>query len=291
MRQGTGSGSLTGLLFVLPAILLLVILLYGPAAMSIFNSLHTLKGVTPDRFVGLDNYARLLANPTLPSVVWTTTVFVILATVLTVALATLIALAADSLPATPARIAQIGIILPWAISAVVGALLFRWFYISDLGLFRHALAALGFGNVDPLMNPTTAMAALVASAAWKKLGFAVILILAGLKAIPRDLYEAAHVDGASGFQVFRLVTLPMLAGPLLICTVVLAIADLNSVELPLVVTGGGPLGSTTTVALAIYSMAFSQYDIQGALTLAVLTFLINIVLVAVYVRIVRRRRA
>lgn len=279
-----------GLLYVLPSVLLLVVLLYGPAVAGFYQSLFRIGGAHRGEFVGLDVYARVVSEPGFGAIVATSAIFVAGSVVCTLVLGLLIALYINRLDEATARTLQIGVIIPWAISSVVGALLFRWFYMSDLGVFREVLRRLGFAMADPMASQTGAMALLIASAVWKKLGFAVILLLSGLKAIPRDLYEAARIDGARSFQTVREVTLPLLAGPILICSVILGIADLNTVELPLIVTGGGPLDATTTVALSIYQKAFSQYDLQRAITLAIITFAVNIVLVSLYVGAVRGKR-
>lgn len=279
-----------GVLYVLPSVLLLIILLYGPAIAGFYQSLYRISGPNRGTFVGLDVYASVINEPGFSTIVIVSAIFVVGSVICTVALAMLIAIYINGLDETTARFLQIGVIIPWAISAVVGALLFRWFYMSDLGVFRELLRRLGFAMADPMASQIGAMTILIASAVWKKLGFAVILLLAGLKAIPKDYYEAARVDGAHPFQAFREITLPLLWGPILICSVVLGIADLNTVELPLIVTGGGPLDGTTTVALSIYQKAFSQYDLQRAVTLAIITFMVNIVLVSLYVHAVRGRQ-
>ncbi|MEM8540500.1 MAG: sugar ABC transporter permease, partial [Pseudomonadota bacterium] len=229
-----------GSVFTLPAVLLLVLVLYAPVAVGFYESLHNIRGAVPDEFVGLRNYQLVFTDPTLPQMIWRTILFVIAATAFTVIVAMLIAIAVDDLPNRLANIAQIGIIIPWAISSIVGAALFRWFYVSDLGFFRYALSLMSL-EFEPLMNPSTAMAALVGSAVWKKAGFAVVLLLSGLKAIPLELYEAARVDGATRIQSFTRITLPLVKGQIAIVAIVLAISNFNEVELPLVVTGGGPL--------------------------------------------------
>ncbi|RWR15496.1 sugar ABC transporter permease [Sinirhodobacter populi] len=276
-----------GLLYVAPTVLLLVLLLYGPAVSGFYQSLFRLGGAEAGAFVGLDVYRTVMTEPGFGQVVTSTALFVLGSVICTVALGFAIALYINGLDEVSARILQIWVIIPWAISSVVGALLFRWFYMSDLGLFREMLRWIGLPAVDPMSSGTGAMIALILSAVWKKLGFAVILLLSGLKAIPQDYYEAARIDGAGALQRFREITVPLLMGPLLISSVVLGIADLNTVELPLIVTGGGPLDSTTTVALSIYQKAFSQYDLQRAITLAIITFIVNIILVTLYVRSVR----
>jgi len=266
-----------------------VLVLYVPVVVGFYESLHNIRAAVPEEFVGLRNYRLVFTDPALPQMVWRTITFVIAATAGTVVVAMLIAIAVDDLPSRLSNVAQIGIIIPWAISSIVGAALFRWFYVSDLGFFRYGLSLI---NVDfePLMNPATAMAALIGSAVWKKTGFAVVLLLSGLKAIPSELYEAARVDGATRFQSFTRITLPLMKGQIVIVAIVLAISNFNEVELPLVVTGGGPLDATRTLALTIYSWAFSYFDFDAAVTLAIVAFVVNAVLVGLYVAYTQSRK-
>jgi ABC-type sugar transport system permease subunit len=122
---------------------------------------------------------------------------------------------------------------------------------------------------------------------WKRIGYAVIVLLAGLKSIPGELEEAATVDGAGAWQIFRRITLPLLKTPLLLVLIVLTLSNLNTVETPLVMTGGGPGDATRILPMEVYELAFAKYDFGGAATLAIMMFAANIVLVLGYVRLAR----
>lgn len=128
------------------------------------------------------------------------------------------------------------------------------------------------------------MALLVAISVWKRIGYAVIILLAGLKGIPDDYTEAARIDGANGWQIFRRITLPLLKTPLLLVAIVLTLSNINTVETPLVTTGGGPGDATRVLAIEVYERAFVNFDLGGATALALLMFAGNIALVIAYVR-------
>ena len=116
-----------------------------------------------------------------------------------------------------------------------------------------------------------------------------IILLAGLKSIPKDYFEAAAVDGASPWQSFRFVTIPQLKTPLLVTSVILTLSNLNNVETPLIVTGGGPAGATNILPLDVYTRAFASFDYNTAIAMAIGMFLANIVLVVAYVRLAKWR--
>jgi ABC-type sugar transport system permease subunit len=181
---------------------------------------------------------------------------------------------------------QILVVLPWIISTIVGALLFRWFFVADISPGVYLLGLVGI-DVKPLTSPTAAMITLILVAVWRTLGFAVLILLAGIKAIPAEYYESATVDGAGGMQQFRFITMPMLRTSLVITTVVLTMSNLNNVEAPLVTTGGGPGDATQILPLSIYQMAFTSFDFGGGAALATIALVINVGLVFVYLRLAK----
>jgi ABC-type sugar transport system permease subunit len=171
---------------------------------------------------------------------------------------------------------------------VVGALLYKWVVVNDLGLGRYIMEQLGQFGYDPLSDPVQAMIILIIYSVWRHLGFVMLLMLSGLKSIPADLYEAAHVDGANAWQRFVRITLPLLRTPMLIAVVIETVANINNIEGPLVVTGGGPAGSTNVLAHDLYVRAFVSYDYSTALALGISMFIFNIVLAISYVKLVNR---
>jgi ABC-type sugar transport system permease subunit len=181
------------------------------------------------------------------------------------------------------------VIVPWIISAVVAALLFRWVFVNDIGLAGAALRLLGVMEFQPLNSGPGAMALLVGVSIWKRIGYAVIVILAGLKSIPSDFGEAADIDGATAWQKFRFVTLPLLKTPMLLVAIVLTLSNVNTVETPLIMTGGGPADATRVLAIDVFERAFTNFDLGGATALALMMFAGNVLLVLAYVRIARWR--
>jgi ABC-type sugar transport system permease subunit len=273
--------------YLIPSFALLAGLLVSPVLYAVWFSLHRVQYGAATDFVGLANYVFLLDDPRLAPMLGRTALFTAASVALAVVAALALACWIDRLRGRLAFVVQLVAILPWIISAVVATLLFRWVFVHDSGLGFAAARALGLHPSQPLNTPAGAMTLLILVSAWKRVGYAVIVLLAGLKSIPGELTEAARIDGAGPWQIFRLITLPLLRGPLILVVIVLTLSTLNTVETPLVLTGGGPAGATTVLPLAIYDRAFVDFDIGGATTLALAAFALNLVLVLGYVRLAR----
>jgi ABC-type sugar transport system permease subunit len=278
----------TGYRYIAPAMLLIAGVLVAPSIYGFYYSLFEIKYLQAIRFIGIENYLFLASDPALLAVVARSFVFTTLAVSLTITVALLIALWIDQLRGWFAFVVQILVIMPWVVSHVVGALLFRWVFVNDIGIGVYFLEKIGISGFKPLSDGTTAMGMLIVFACWRTLGFAVILLLAGVKSIPVDFYEAAHVDGASSWQRFTRITLPMLKTPMLITLVILTLSNLNNVEAPLIVTGGGPAEATNILPLDLYMRAFVRYDFNSAMALGIGMFAANIALALIYVRLVKR---
>jgi len=147
------------------------------------------------------------------------------------------------------------------------------------------LRMLNLPDIQFLNDPNSAMGLLIAVSVWKRLGYALIILLAGLKSIPEDYIEAASLDGAGSWQTFQHIILPLLKTPLLLVVIVLTLSNINTVESPLVLTGGGPGSATRILAIDVFDRAFVNYDLASATSLALIMFLCNVLLVLAYVRL------
>lgn len=283
-----GRNDWRGVLYVAPVMVILLIVLILPAGFAAYYSVLELQSVRPVGFAGLANFQRVFSDPAILRTLPRTLFFTAAAVTLTLAVALSIAVFLDKLTQGKAALVQILVILPWVISTIVGSLLFRWLFVTDIGPGVHLLRSLGL-TVAPLTDPTLSMITLILVATWRTLGFAVLLLLAGIKAVPGEFYEAARVDGASSMQCFWMITLPLIKTPLVITTVVLTMSNLNNVEAPLVTTGGGPGDATAILPLTIYQRAFTYFDFSGGVALATAALVLNIGLVFVYLRLARWR--
>lgn len=271
----------------LPALVLEAALVLGPLLIGFWYSLHNVRFFQIRRFVGLDNYARMLDSPEVWNALWVTAVFSLFALVLTFVLGFALAvwLERDGRLATFMRAV---VLVPYMIAMLVGSMLLKWLFSQEAGLATLALGPLGLGDVSILAEPRTAMAALVFNAMWRDSAFAMIMLLAGLKAIPPALHLAARVDGADAWMRFRRITLPLLRIPILITLVRLLVHFVNILTFPLILTGGGPGNATEVVVLKVFRLGFSDHVLGQANALALMVFLVNLALVAMLLALFRR---
>lgn len=272
-----------------PAFALLGFVLLSPVGYSIWFSLHQIEYGAPTAFAGLDNFELLLGSETLPATIGRTALHAGFSVILTILVALSLALWINRLRPRLGFVMQTIVIVPWIISTVVATLLFRWVFVNDIGIGAYLIGAVT-GDVSGLLTaPGGAMGLLILVSVWKRIGYALIVLLAGLKSIPDELGEAARIDGADPWQIFRQITLPLLRTPLLMTMVVLTLSNINTVETPLILTGGGPRDATRVLAIDVYERAFAIYDLGSATALALVMFTGNILLVLAYVRLSRWR--
>jgi len=270
-----------------PALMMEAVLVLGPLLIGFWYSLHNVRFFQLRRFVGFENYARVLSSPEVLNALWVTAVFSIFALVLTFALGFALAvwLERDGRFVTVMRAV---VLVPYMIAMLVGSMLLKWLFSQEAGLSTLALGPLGLGQHSILADPNSAMAALVFNAMWRDSAFAMIMLLAGLKAIPPELHLAARVDGARGWMRFRRITLPLMRIPILITLVRLMVHFVNILTFPLILTGGGPGNATEVVVLKMFRLGFSDHVLGQANALALLVFLANLALVAVLLALFRR---
>ncbi|UFN47900.1 sugar ABC transporter permease [Roseomonas sp. OT10] len=272
---------------VLPAVLLEAALVLGPLVIGFWYSMHNVRFFQIRSFVGLENYGRVLGSPEVLNSLWVTAVFSLFSLVFTFVLGFALALwlERDGRAATAMRAV---VLVPYMIAMLVGSMLLKWVFSQESGLSALLLGPLGLGQASILAEPGTAMAALVFNAMWRDSGFAMIMLLAGLKSIPPELHLAARVDGASAWMRFRRITLPLLHVAILITLVRMLIHFVNILTFPLILTGGGPGDATEAVVLKTFRLGFQDHILGMANALALLVFAANLVLVGVLLLLFRR---
>jgi multiple sugar transport system permease protein len=275
--------------FILPLILIEILLVACPLALGFYYSFFKVEYFQLTSFRGIDNYWRVLTSPMVLGSVGATVIFSSFALVLTLTLGMALAMHLERDNRWNVAVRAVALV-PYVISMLVGSLLLRWIFSTDAGFMAVVLGPVGLSDHSILGNPGSAMAALVFNAVWRDSAFAMIVLLAGLKSIPPQLYDAARVDGASAFYRFRRITLPLMRLSILIAVVRLLIHFVNVLTFSLILTGGGPNGATRTTGLALYELGFVQFRLGDANALAILVFLFNLALVAVNLMLFRERR-
>jgi multiple sugar transport system permease protein len=272
--------------FLLPWVVAFALFGLYPFAFSLWASFTNYSPIQAGtRFVGLANYGRALADPQFWTALANTAFFVVGTIPFTTALA--LALALGVQPAFRGRtLFRVGFFVPSVVSVVVLSLIFKGLYASD-GALNGMLRAVGLRGPEWLLNPNTALPAIMAMDVWSASGYYMIIFLAGLEAIPHDLYEAARLEGASSWQRFTGVTLPLLRPTLLFVLVVNTVRSLQIFAEVFVMTRGGPLHRTTTVVYYLYEQAFYRFDLGYASAVAYLLFALTLAIAWFQSRVVR----
>ena len=270
---------IVGWAFAAPFVILFLVFLAFPIAASFalsFTSfgLRDLANPIGATFVGVDNYIALFADETFWKSLFNTVYFVIVGVPLTLILGLLIANALNRGITRFRTVYRVGYYIPVITSIVAIAVVWRFLLNPDYGLINMTLAAFGIQGPAWLADPALAMPSIIAMAVWRNLGFAMIVFLAGLQAIPVTLYEAASIDGAGRWQAFKSVTLPLLKPTILFMTVITTIGYLQLFEEPFVMTGGGPLDSTLSVTMYMYQQGFAFFHQGYASAIAYVLFVI-----------------
>jgi multiple sugar transport system permease protein len=283
---------LVGWSFAAPFVILFGIFLALPILAALVLSftsfgLRDLQNPIGTSFVGLQNYTNLFSDPKFWKSLGNTVYFVVVGVPLTLALGLLIANAL-SRGITRFRTAfRVGYYLPVITSIVAIAVVWRFLLNPDVGLINVLLRNIGINGPAWLGNPALAMPSIIAMAVWRNVGFAMVVFVAGLQAIPAMLYEAASIDGAGRWQAFRYVTLPMLRPTILFMLVITTIGYLQLFEEPFVMTRGGPLDATLSVTMYMYQQGFSFFHQGYASAIAYVLFVIVAIVAFLQFRFLR----
>ena len=285
---------LTGYVLLLPTLAVLALVIVYPVLDGMRISLMRMKltSTSAPRYVGLDNYVNLFQDDKFWFTLRTTAIWtlanVVAQLVLGLALAVLLneQLKARGLYRSVA-------LIPYIVPSVAAALIWRWMYDGSAGIVNAALLRLGV--IDSyqqwLGEISTALPAVIIESVWKGTPFVMILLLAGLQTIAPEYYEAAAIDGASPWQRFRQITLPLLRPSLAVATILTTVYTVNNFNAIWLMTQGGPLGSTEILFTWAYKLAFDRFDFGMAATVSVVLFGILAVFAAIYIFLVEREEA
>jgi multiple sugar transport system permease protein len=283
-----------GYLFILPASLILALVVLYPLVSLAWISLHRvepLRGATQP-FIGLDNYGRLLRDGELLGSLGQTVVWTAGSVVLQFGLGFVAAVILNE-SFRGRGIARALLLLPWAMPAIAGAFAWKWLYHAQYGLLNEVLTGIGVVDrgVNWLGDPGTAMAAAIVTNTWRGFPFMMLMLLAAMQAIPRELYEASAVDGASFGRQLRDVTLPLVRPVVFVVTLLAGIWTFNNFTYIYVLTGGGPAGRTEILITYVYRNGFEYFRFGYAAALSIVLFGLVVVFSAIYVRLMARRGA
>lgn len=277
-------------LLLAPAFALLALIVVYPIGKLIWNSFFDLRlsGGGAAKFVGVENYAFVLKDKAFWNAAWNT----LLITLITVPGALVVGMGLALLANLPFRRrwpVRLALLLPWALPLSFAGLIFAWFFHTEYGVVNDLMRR--FGDSEPtmwLLRPNWAFAAICITIIWKTSSFMALILLAGLQMIPRSLYEAAEVDGASKWQQFWQITIPMLMPSIVVALIFRTITALQTFDIPYTMTKGGPGDATETLAMLIHKTTIDYLDVGYGSTLAVFMFVLSLVVTGVYLRRIGR---
>lgn len=277
-------------LFITPAMIVLGLFFLLPVIAALVLSvtdydLYALADIRNLRFVALQNYWSLLQRPLFWSALGHTVYFVVVGVPLSLMASLGAAMLLNSPLARFKPFFRTALFAPVVTTVVAVAVIWRYLFNTKYGLINYVLDNIGLPTVDWLGDPHWAMPTIILFAVWKNFGYNMIIFMAGLQAIPGDLYEAAHIDGASAMAQFRHITLPMLKPTMVMVSILTVSGYFQLFAEPYVMTEGGPLQSTTSVLYLMYEEGFKWWNLGSASAVAFILFVIMFAVTAAMLRL------
>ncbi|HYJ79091.1 MAG TPA: sugar ABC transporter permease [Longimicrobiaceae bacterium] len=288
-----GEGNPAAYGFLAPALALIFVFFFIPVVAALALSftdfdLYAVGDLSNARWVGLRNYQQLLHTPLFWQALRNTFYFALVGGPLSIAVSLAAALLLNQKLLRLKGFFRTVYFAPFVTTLVAVAIVWGYLFHARYGLLNYVLGVVGVGPIDWLGDPHWAMPAIILMTVWKSFGYNMLIFIAGLQAIPEELLEAARIDGATALQRFRHVTLPQLAPTLLFVTVITMIGFFQLFVEPYVMTGGGPLRSTTSVVLLMYEEGFRWWRIGYAAAVAFVLFLVILAATLLQVAVQRR---
>jgi multiple sugar transport system permease protein len=271
--------------FLAPSLLIFLVFRHGPAAASLILGFFDWSLVDAPRFVGMANYMTLTRDTVFWRALTNTATFTLMAVPCDVAIALALAVLLNQrLPGL--RLFRLAFFLPVVTATAIVSIVWGWLY-QPTGIVNGLLQLIGVPGVNWLVDPRSALPAIAIMAVWKHTGFNMLILLAGLQGIPRELEEAARMDGAGRWAVFARVTMPLLRPVIVLATILTTIGSFQVFDAAYVMTNGGPAYATTTLVFYIYQNAFEQYRMGYAAAVAFVLFVIVLIVSLLQRRVLR----
>ena len=270
-----------GLFFLLPAVAALVL------SFTDFD-IYALANLNNLRFIGLDNYQRLVSNPLFWQAMGNTMWFVLFGVPLVVIASLAAAMLVNAKTLKWRAVWRVALFAPFVTTLVATAVVWNYLLHTRYGLINYALGGLGIAPVDWLGNPDTALPAILLFVAWKSFGYNMIIFLAALQAVSRDLEDAARVDGAGAWMRFRHVTLPAIAPTVLLVAILTVAGMFQLFAEPYVMTQGGPARSTVTVLYFMFEEGFKWWNLGSGSAVAFILFLCILAVTFVQLKVAKK---
>lgn len=272
------------ILLLAPAFLLLLLIVAYPIGKLFYNSFFDIRlsGGQGIQFVGWRNYADLINDKDFWHATWNTVLIVLI----TVPGSLVMGLGLAMLANLPFRVkwpVRLALLLPWALPLAFAGLIFAWFFHTEYGFVNDITRRVSEPRMW-LLAPGTAFMAICITIIWKSSSFMALILLAGLQMIPSTLYEAANVDGATRWQQFWKITIPLLMPSIMVALIFRTITALQTFDIPYTMTKGGPGNATETLAMYIHKNTIDYLDVGYGSTLAIGMFVLSAILTTIYLK-------
>lgn len=272
-------------LFILPSFIGFIVFYVVPAVRGLLISFTDWDLLTEPEFVGLANYTKLVTDTAFWQSMGVTLSYVVINIAIQTVLAILIAVLMDRL--AKSIVVRGVLILPYLLSNVVVGLLWLWMLDPTLGIVNAFLTFIGIGRQPFLGSPDQAIASIAWINIWRHMGYTALLVFAGLQTIPKDVYEAASIDGASEWRTFWGITLPLLRPVLVFVLVITVIGSFQVFDTIAVTTQGGPANATRVIVWYIAEYAFDRFNMGYATAISVALFLLLAIVTFIQMRVMR----
>lgn len=290
-----GKDKLFSLFLAFPAVAMTVIFILVPVVDSVIKSFtkYQIKNIIsgkPGTWNNFANYTKLFQNAKLPQAIMNTFIFVIVVVICAFALGMMLALILNA-GVKGAKIIQGVMMTPWVIPTVISALIWMWLFQPQYGLVKYLVSVISGGVLSDLAvlnNPSTALMGISIASLWKQVPLMTLLLLAGLSNVPEELLEAATVDGANRIQKFFNITIPSMKSVITIAVSMSIIENFKQFPLFWTMTGGGPDGATTTLAILSYREAFVSQDLGSGAAVTTVWMVLMIVVVFIYDKLMKK---
>ena len=278
--------AIAGYFFILPTLLSFLVFFLVPTISGLGMSFYEWDFFSDPEFVGIENFEELFSDKLFMRTLRNTAIFAVSATILNVGLGMFIAIGINSIKWRWLKaLLRTSYFIPFVISTVVVALMFGFLLQESTGVVNYYLTRLGIDRIPWLSSSTWAFRSIVLIDVWKHVGFFTLIFLAGLQSIPRELYEAALVDGAGRFVRLTRITIPLLTPSLFFSLIIAFIGAFQVFESMFVLTNGGPGDATRTVVMYLFREAFGSFNMGYAASMAVVLFFIILALTITQVRL------
>jgi ABC transporter, permease protein len=265
--------SFAGWVFILPALIGTFIFIIIPVICSFGLSFSKWDLLNPIQFVGLANYKEIFSEPLFYKIFWNTVVFALTTSIFGVIIPLILACILNS-KIRGSEFYKTAYFLPFITPMIVIGVVWEWIFDPNIGLLNHILHL----HINWLYDTHFAMPALIIVSVWKLIGYNMVIFLSSLSGISQSLFEAAKIDGATPFQTFKNVTVPLLSPTIFFVVIITAISSFQVFDLIYLMTQGGPLDSTNVLVYAIYKNAFEYFNVGKASAIAYVLFTLILVL-------------